>query len=53
MNEDDIDEVINQHLFSVRGRCECGEYVGENPRVLARHLARKIHEVLRERKHDQ
>jgi hypothetical protein len=48
MTEDEIEAVIRQHLFSFKGRCECGEYLGTNPDAIVKHFARKIHEALQE-----
>jgi len=45
MSEEAILAIIQQHLFSYQGHCECGVYVGTNPDHIAKNLARKIYEA--------
>lgn len=48
VTESDILAPILEHIHSVRGRCECGEYIGSNPAIIAKHVAEMIYKALPE-----
>jgi hypothetical protein len=37
-----INRALEDHFFSHRGKCECGEFVSKDPTMIRRHLVDKI-----------